>query len=124
MARRKPIPHPARPEPATPACTPAFVVAANVAAALAAGRPVVANPIPAEQELPAEIHDAALATALADAAAAGIFGREVTPFLLERIRVLTGDASLRANEALLVHNARVAAEIAVALAARGSRGGG
>jgi hypothetical protein len=39
------------------------------------------------------------------------------PFLLERMRVLTGDASLAANEALLVHNARTAAQIAVALEA-------
>jgi uncharacterized protein YjbI with pentapeptide repeats len=63
----------------------------------------------------ADLHDAALATALADAAAAGVRGRDVTPFLLERMRQLTGDASLRANEALLVHNARAAAQIAVAL---------
>lgn len=77
---------------------------------------VVANPIPAAQELAGDIHDAALVLALADATAAGIRGREVTPFLLERIRVLTGDASLAANEALLVQNARTAAEIAVSLA--------
>jgi pseudouridine-5'-phosphate glycosidase len=76
---------------------------------------VVANPIPTEHELPADLHDAALATALADAAAAGVRGRDVTPFLLERMRVLTGDASLRANAALLVHNATTAARIAVAL---------
>ena len=56
-------------------------------------------------------------TALADATAAGVRGRDVTPFLLERMRVLTGDASLRANEALLVNNARAAAQIAVALRA-------
>jgi pseudouridylate synthase len=77
---------------------------------------VVANPIPPEHELPADLHDAALILALADAAAAGVRGREVTPFLLERMRVLTGDASLVANEALLVQNARTAAEIAVPLA--------
>jgi pseudouridine-5'-phosphate glycosidase len=91
---------------------------AEAAAAIAAHFDVglvVANPIPTEHELPADLHDAALATALADAAAAGVRGRDVTPFLLERMRVLTGDASLRANEALLVHNAKTAARIAVAL---------
>jgi pseudouridine-5'-phosphate glycosidase len=40
----------------------------------------------------------------------------VTPFLLERLRTLTGGASLRANVALLRHNARVAAQLAVAMA--------
>ena len=78
---------------------------------------VVANPIPVERELSADIHDTALVLALADAATAGVRGREVTPFLLERMRVLTGDASLHANKSLLEHNARTAAEIAVALAA-------
>ncbi len=76
---------------------------------------MIANPIPVEHELPQDVHDASLATALAEAAAAGVSGRDVTPFLLERMRVLTGDASLRANEALLLNNARAAAEIAVAL---------
>ena len=76
---------------------------------------MVANPIPAKHELPADLHDTALTTALADAAAAGVRGRDVTPFLLERMRQLTGDASLRANEALLVNNAQAAARIAVAL---------
>ncbi len=82
---------------------------------------VIANPIPVEHELPQDVHDASLATALAEAAAAGVSGRDVTPFLLERMRVLTGDASLRANEALLLNNARAAAEIAVALHASTQR---
>jgi pseudouridine-5'-phosphate glycosidase len=90
----------------------AAVVAAHFALGLPGGV-VVANPIPGEYELPADIHDTALATALS--AAAGVRGRDVTPFLLERMRVLTGDASLRANEALLLNNATTAALIAVAL---------
>jgi pseudouridine-5'-phosphate glycosidase len=101
-------------------CDSPAEAAAAIAAHCALGLPgglVVANPIPAEHELPADLHDAALATALADAAAAGVRGRDVTPFLLERMRQLTGDASLRANEALLLHNARAAAEIAVAIQA-------
>jgi pseudouridine-5'-phosphate glycosidase len=99
-------------------CDSPAEAAAAIAAHFALGLPgglVVANPIPGEHELPADLHDTALATALANAAAAGVRGRDVTPFLLERMRVLTGDASLRANEALLVHNARAAAQIAVGL---------
>lgn len=95
----------------------AAVIASHFALGLPGGL-VVANPVPPEHELPAGLHDAALATALADATAAGVRGRDVTPFLLERMRLLTGDASLRTNEALLVHNARTAAQIAVALNAR------
>lgn len=99
-------------------CDSPAEAAAAIAAHFALGLPgglVIANPIPPEHELPQDVHDATLAVALADAATAGIRGRGVTPFLLERMRVLTGDASLAANEALLMHNARTAAEIAVAL---------
>lgn len=99
-------------------CDSPAEAAAAIAAHFALGLPgglVVANPIPGEHELPADLHDTALATALANAAAAGVRGRDVTPFLLERMRQLAGDASLRANEALLVHNARAAAQIAVGL---------
>ncbi|MFM8414263.1 MAG: pseudouridine-5'-phosphate glycosidase [Planctomycetota bacterium] len=99
-------------------CESPAEAAAAVAAHFALGLPgglVLANPIPAEHEMPREVHDAALAVAIADAAAAGIRGRDVTPFLLERMRLLTDDRSLAANEALLVHNARMAARIAVAL---------
>ncbi len=100
-------------------CDGAAALAAAIRAHFDLGLPggvVVANPIPAADELPAAIHDAALATALAEAATAGPRGRDVTPFLLERMRVLTGGASLRANEALLLDNARLAAEVAVMLA--------
>lgn len=76
---------------------------------------VVANPVPPADELPQDVHDAALAAALAEASEAR--GRDVTPRLLERMRELTGGASVTTNEALLVNNARVAAELAVALAA-------
>ena len=76
---------------------------------------IIANPIPTQHELPSEIHDAALASAIDDVRSAGIRGREVTPFLLERMRILTGDASLQTNESLLLHNATTAASIAVSL---------
>ena len=76
---------------------------------------VVANPVPASAALPREIYDTAIAEAVAEEEA--VAGREVTPFLLERLRILTGGASVRTNEALLIDNARVAADLAVALAA-------
>ncbi|HEY3357153.1 MAG TPA: pseudouridine-5'-phosphate glycosidase [Polyangia bacterium] len=79
---------------------------------------VVGNPIPAAHELPAAIYEPALAHALVDAAGQGVRGRAVTPFLLERLRDLTGGASVTANVALLEHNARVAARLARALAGR------
>ncbi|MBI5709388.1 MAG: pseudouridine-5'-phosphate glycosidase [Candidatus Eisenbacteria bacterium] len=77
---------------------------------------IVANPIPAADELPREVYDPALERALADAAAQGVRGRAVTPFLLERLRELTGGRTVAANLALLRDNARLAAALAVALA--------
>jgi pseudouridine-5'-phosphate glycosidase len=98
--------------------TPAEV-AALFRAQRALGLPcgmLVAVPIPAEFEPPAEQMDDAIAQALAEAEAQGIRGKAMTPFLLARVSALTGEASLRANLALLENNARVAARIAVALA--------
>ena len=76
---------------------------------------LVGNPVPEKDELPRDLYETALAQALADAAREGVRGRAVTPFLLERMRVLTGDRSVATNRALLVDNARVAAELAGAL---------
>ena len=97
--------------------TPAEV-AALFRAQRALGLPcgmLVTVPIPAEFEPPADQMEAAIAQALAEAEAQGIKGKAMTPFLLARVSALTGEASLRANLALLENNARVAAEIAVAL---------
>ena len=77
---------------------------------------LVANPIPAADELPAESYERALATALGDAERQQVRGRDVTPFLLERLRALSAGESVRANLALLRNNARVAAQLATALA--------
>jgi pseudouridine-5'-phosphate glycosidase len=77
---------------------------------------VVANPVPEADALPKELHDSALGTALFEAA--DMTGRGVTPYLLDRMRTLTGGASVKTNEALLVNNARVAADLAVALASQ------
>src|SRR5206468_4559416 len=89
----------------------ARAVRAHFTLALSTGV-VVANPIPAEHELPAEVYDRALTAALADAGRAVVTGREVTPFLLERLRELTAGGSVFSNRALLEHNARVAARLA------------
>lgn len=78
---------------------------------------VVANPIPAEFALNEQEVEAAIAQALADAERAQIVGKAVTPFLLGRLGELTAGRSLKSNIALVKHNARVGAEIAVALAA-------
>ncbi len=75
---------------------------------------LIANPIPVEDEMPSDLYDRAIHTALSDAEASAIRGRALTPFLLDRMRVLTGGESVRANLALLRHNAEVAAALAVA----------
>jgi len=80
------------------------------------GGVLVANPIPAEHELSREVYDRALRAALAEADRADVRGRDVTPFLLDRLRVLTDGASVASNRALLRNNAGVAARLAVALA--------
>jgi pseudouridine-5'-phosphate glycosidase len=77
---------------------------------------VVANPIPAESALDRAMVEAAIVESLAEAARDGILGKDVTPYLLKRIVAKTGGASLAANIALVRHNARMAARIAVALA--------
>ena len=77
---------------------------------------LIANPIPVVDELPRAAYEQALEGALAEAAERGLRGREVTPFLLDRLRELTGGATVKANLALLRNNARVAAELARALA--------
>jgi pseudouridine-5'-phosphate glycosidase len=79
---------------------------------------LIANPIPAAAALDAGMIEAIIADALRDAAAAGVAGKAVTPFLLARVNRLSGGRSLAANIALVRDNARLAARIAVALAAR------
>lgn len=75
---------------------------------------IVANPIPAEAEIPAaEIADV-IDEALAALDEQGVTGQEVTPFLLARIVERTGGRSLEANLALVRNNATTAAQLAVA----------
>ncbi|MGW4593221.1 pseudouridine-5'-phosphate glycosidase [Amycolatopsis thermoflava] len=77
---------------------------------------LLANPIPAEAEMDAELHDRLLAEGLALLESRGVHGKEVTPVLLEHFHTASGGVSLDANEELVVSNARVAAEVAVELA--------
>ena len=77
---------------------------------------LVANPIPEADELDAAMLDGVITTALADCVAAGIAGAAVTPFVLARIGEATSGTSVPANLALAENNARVAAEIARAVA--------
>jgi len=76
---------------------------------------VVANPVAREHELPRERWQPAIERALADASRQAIRGRDVTPFLLERLRVMTEGASVFSNRALLVNNATLAGRLAGAL---------
>jgi pseudouridine-5'-phosphate glycosidase len=78
---------------------------------------VVANPLPKDEQLDPALHDRVLRESLDAAAAAGITGRDVTPFLLDRFHRETGGASLEANVRLVVRNAELAGRIAVAAAA-------
>ncbi|MBZ4022488.1 pseudouridine-5-phosphate glycosidase [Rhodobacter sp. TJ_12] len=76
------------------------------------GGQLVANPIPAEAEIPREEIVPVIEAALSDATAQGIAAKEVTPFLLARIYALTEGRSLAANIALVLNNARLASAIA------------
>jgi len=95
----------------------AAFVAARAALGLSGGV-LVANPIAAADEIPASEVRPAIEAAVADAGREGISGKAVTPYLLDAILKKTGGRSLTANIALIKGNARLAGEIAVALAKR------
>ena len=92
----------------------AHVIAAN--RALGATGVLIANPIPAAAAIAPEVFEAWLACAMADASHAGISGKQVTPFVLERIFAISAGAGLTANKALLLDNARLGALIASTVA--------
>jgi pseudouridine-5'-phosphate glycosidase len=79
------------------------------------GGQLVANPIPAEAEIPRAEIMPHIEAALAEASAKGIAAKAVTPFLLQRIFEATAGRSLAANIALVLSNARLAAAIARSL---------
>ena len=80
------------------------------------GGMLVANPVPEADEIPSAEMNRHIAEAQAEAEAKGVSGKAVTPFLLARIVELTGGRSLATNIALVKNNARLAADIAAALA--------
>ena len=81
------------------------------------GGVLVVNPVPQAEELDRGLHDEVLASGLAAADAAGVHGKDVTPFLLEHFHTATHGRSLAVNVALVRSNATLAAAIASALAA-------
>ena len=83
------------------------------------GGVLVCIPVPVDAALPEAVAEEAVERAVDDAEAAGIAGPALTPWLLARIAELTDGASIRANTALIVNDARVAAELAALLAANG-----
>jgi len=79
---------------------------------LGLGGIVLANPVPADAAIPGHDIEGWIATALAEADTLGVTGKEVTPFLLSRLAALSDGRSLSANKALLIDNARLAAQVA------------
>ncbi|MCA0385713.1 MAG: pseudouridine-5'-phosphate glycosidase [Firmicutes bacterium] len=78
---------------------------------------VVANPIPEAYEMDFDVINEAINVAVLEAEKQGIKGKESTPFLLARVKELTGGDSLESNIELVYNNAKVGAQLAVALAA-------
>ena len=79
------------------------------------GGVVVSNPVPTESAMKNDEIGGIIAQALREADTQGVKGKAVTPFLLARIKDLTGGRSLATNIALVKHNALVGAHLAVAL---------
>ena len=81
------------------------------------GGMLVTNPIPEEYSMPADVINKAIDEAIAEANRLGIRGKETTPFLLAKVKDLTGGDSLASNIQLVLNNARLAAKTAAALMA-------
>ena len=79
------------------------------------GGMLVTNPVPVEYSMDPEVIDAAISQALSEAAEKGIRGKEITPFLLARIKDITGGDSLNSNIQLVLNNAKLAAAVAACL---------
>ena len=76
---------------------------------------LVTNPIPEEYSMDKAVIDAAISQALAEAQEQGVHGKAVTPFLLAKVKELTGGESLDSNIQLVFNNARLAARVAAAM---------
>ncbi|MFI6263922.1 pseudouridine-5'-phosphate glycosidase [Micromonospora sp. NPDC051006] len=96
----------------------ADVLAARAQHGVHAGALIVANPLPADEQLDPALHDRTLADGLARLERDGITGKAVTPYLLAHFHSATEGASLTVNVRIILRNADLAARIAVAAAAR------
>jgi pseudouridine-5'-phosphate glycosidase len=94
----------------------AAVVAAHRAQVPGRSGVLLANPVPVEFEVERELHDRLLNEGLELLRARGVHGKDVTPVLLEHFHTASDGVSLDANEALVLSNAALAAEVAVELA--------
>jgi pseudouridylate synthase len=94
----------------------ASVLAARDAQGVHTGAVVVANPLPAEEQLDPDLHDRVLVEGLAALDRDGVTGKAVTPYLLSHFHDATGGASLEVNVRIVVRNAELAARVAVAYA--------
>jgi pseudouridine-5'-phosphate glycosidase len=103
------------PSPQTALDVAAAAAIACVHLELGLGGVLVCVPVPQAEALPEDVARDAVARAVAEAATAGIHGPASTPWLLARIAAITDGASVRANTALIVNDARVAGQLAVAL---------
>lgn len=97
----------------------AAVMAARAALGTDMAALVVANPLPVDEQLDPALHEQVLRSALADAAAEGISGKAATPFLLARFHRDTEGKSLEVNTTIILRNAALAAQVAVAAARLG-----
>ncbi|MDQ0369249.1 pseudouridine-5'-phosphate glycosidase [Catenuloplanes indicus] len=96
----------------------AEMVAAQSALGATQGATVVANPLPADEQLDTALHDRTLADGLALLERDKVTGKAVTPFLLSYFHSATEGASLATNVRIILRNATLAGQIAVASAAR------
>ncbi len=79
------------------------------------GGTLITNPVPHQYEIPSDVISTIIDQALQDADEQGVKGKEVTPFLLSRMLELTDGKSLETNIQLVLNNARLAADIAIAM---------
>ena len=76
---------------------------------------LVTNPIPQQYSMDPAVIGKAIDEAVAECKAKGVHGKETTPFLLAKVKELTGGDSLESNIQLVFNNARVASQIACSL---------
>lgn len=79
---------------------------------------LIANPIPEAEAMDEAVINGAIASALEEAEAQGVRGKEITPFLLARVKELTAGRSLESNIKLVYNNAKVGGRIATAFASQ------